>query len=57
MDSLSVEVFCSSQFPFAKKIQTYAISREKLLKMLLYEKAARKMLVKLTSAERMKWGL
>ena len=40
------------QFSFAKKIQTYALSREKLLKILVYEKAVRKMLVKLTPGSR-----
>ncbi len=36
------------QNPFAKKLQTQIVSTEKLFKKLLYEKAARKMLVKLT---------
>ena len=36
------------QFPFIKKLHTQTISTEKLLKELLYEKAARKLLVKLT---------
>ena len=36
------------QFPYAKKVQTLNVSTEKLLKRLLYEKDARKMLVKLT---------
>ena len=39
------------QYSCAKKIQTLAVSTKKLLKRLLYEKAARKMLVKLTSEE------
>ena len=36
------------QYSFAKKIPTQTVSREKLLKSILYEKDARKMLVKLT---------
>jgi hypothetical protein len=36
------------QNPFAKKLQTQIVSGEKLGKKLLYEKAARKILVKLT---------
>ena len=35
-------------FPFDKKLQTLTVSTEKLQKTLLYEKAGRKMLVKLT---------
>ena len=35
------------QFPFAKKVQTWALSTKKLLERILYKKAARKMLVKL----------
>jgi hypothetical protein len=34
--------------PFTKKLQTQIVSTKKLRKMLLYEKAARKILVKLT---------
>ncbi len=36
------------QNPFAKKLQTQIVSTEKLFKKLSYEKATRKMLVKLT---------
>jgi hypothetical protein len=36
------------QNPFAKKLQTQIVSTEKLFKKLSYEKAAHKMLVKLT---------
>jgi len=36
------------QNPFAKKLQTQILSSKKLSKKLLYEKAARKMLMKLT---------
>jgi len=36
------------QNPFAKKLQTQIVSTEKLCKKLSYEKAARKILVKLT---------
>ena len=36
------------QNPCAKKVQTYNVSTKKLLKTLSYEKAARKMLMKLT---------
>ena len=39
-------IFC--QYSFAKKIQTQSVSRDKLLKTLLYEKAHYKMLLKLT---------
>jgi hypothetical protein len=36
------------QYPFAKKLQSQTVSREKLCKTLLYEKAASKLLVQLT---------
>jgi len=39
------QLFC--QYSFAKKIQRHTVSREKLLKTLLNEKAAHKMVVKL----------
>ena len=41
------QLFC--QFPFAKILQTQTVSTEKLLKTLVYKKAAYKMLVKSTS--------
>jgi hypothetical protein len=38
-----------NQNPFAKKLQTQIVSTEKLRKKLLYKKASRKILVKLTT--------
>jgi len=38
-------------YSFAKKFQSQNVSREKLVKTLLYEKVASKMLMKLTPAE------
>ena len=40
------------QFPFAKKLQTQTVSKEKLHKTLSYKKAACKMLLKLTLVKR-----
>jgi hypothetical protein len=40
------------QNPFAKKLQNQFVSTQKLRKKLSYEKAARKMMVKLTPAGR-----
>jgi hypothetical protein len=44
------------QNPYAKKLQTQFVSTEKLHKKLLYEKAARKILLKLTPGGR-NWQL
>jgi hypothetical protein len=44
------------QNPFAKKLQTQIVSTFKLCKKLLYEKSARKILVKLPPGGR-KWQL
>jgi hypothetical protein len=44
-----VPFFC--QYPFAKKLQSQNVTREKLRKALSYKKCAHKMLMKLTRGQ------
>jgi len=43
-------LFC--QYPFAKKSQSQTVIREKVGKAILYEKSARKMVMKLTTGSK-----